>query len=92
MAATMAHCQCRGVDPADMESEGIDPPYCPHGEWAGVQILLKMEGQESESLSLAKPDSHWLYGTRIISSVQEQDQAGLCTCVTRDKLYSPVLH
>ena len=35
MAATMAHSECRGVDPVDMESEVIDPPYCPHGKWSG---------------------------------------------------------
>jgi len=29
---TMAHTQRHGVDPVDLETEGIIPPYCPHGE------------------------------------------------------------
>lgn len=40
---TMAHSQCHGVDPVDMESEEIDPPYCPHGELEHFQ--LKWRGQ-----------------------------------------------
>jgi len=41
---TMAHTQCHGVDPVDLETEEIIPPYCPHGEkLLGIDLCKKFE-------------------------------------------------